>query len=278
MERLSIPGSRISITRLGLGCGRLLGGREMNSSATLIEAALQAGIRHFDTAPAYGSEEVLGEVLAGSSEATIATKIGIPRRLASASSPRQYFGSVYRRSIRPLLARAPAVKAALLRAASSRERLDSPPLRRQLDRGEVLRELSESLRRLRRTSVDVYLLHEPEGIEITDEIGELFSSLRTQGVIGAFGLAYGGNGSADRPFGTITQCRYASDGGQESHAGVARIYHGVLRHRLPDAGAAQGKLQTSALIRTVLDSDPTCAVVFSASSHWQIANVAQRAP
>jgi aryl-alcohol dehydrogenase-like predicted oxidoreductase len=277
MEHLLIPGSQISITRLGLGCARLFGGREITASAKLIEAALRAGIRHFDTAPAYGSEDVLGDVLAGSSETTITTKIGLARRPAAADSRRLYFGSVYRRTIRPLLAHAPAMKAALLRVVSSPERLVAPP-RRQLDRDEVLRELSESLRRLKRASVDLYLLHEPDGIEITDEIRELFTSLQAQGVIGAFGLAYGGNGGADSPFGTITQRRYAGESAQESEAGIARIYHGILRHRLQDASAARGELQASALIRTVLDRDPACAVVFSASSRSQIADIAQRAP
>ena len=49
--------------RLGFGCGRLRAGLEERNSRRLIEAALERGIRYFDTAPSYGdgaSERVLG--------------------------------------------------------------------------------------------------------------------------------------------------------------------------------------------------------------------------
>lgn len=162
MERLLISGSRIIVTRLGLGCARLLGGRETNSSAKLIETALRAGIRHFDTAPAHGSEDVLGEVLAGSSEASITTKVGFAGRPAVAAS------------------------------------------RRQLGRDEVPRDLSESLRRLKRASVDLYLPHEPDGVELTDEIRELFTSPQAQGKLRACEVVF--SASSRSQIATIAQC------------------------------------------------------------------------
>src|SRR5262245_41098050 len=102
IERITVAGTDVTIARLGLGCARIFGGDELRSSARLVEAALRAGITHFDTAPSYGngtSEAVLGEVLSGVNDATIATKIGIPRGDGQSSRARV----VYRRMIRPWL-------------------------------------------------------------------------------------------------------------------------------------------------------------------------------
>src|SRR5262245_32083549 len=69
-------------TRIGLGCGRLIGGTSFRTSARLVEAALELGIRHFDVAPSYGlgtAEDVLGAVPGGVRDVTVTTKIGAPR-------------------------------------------------------------------------------------------------------------------------------------------------------------------------------------------------------
>jgi len=44
IARIAIAGSDVAIARVGLGCSRIFGGRELRSSARLVEAALQAGI------------------------------------------------------------------------------------------------------------------------------------------------------------------------------------------------------------------------------------------
>lgn len=77
---------------LGLGCwaiggpffmeGRAVGWGEVddNTSKAAIAAALEHGIKHFDTAQAYGcghSETVLGEALRAHPDVAIATKIGL---------------------------------------------------------------------------------------------------------------------------------------------------------------------------------------------------------
>ena len=67
--------------RLGFGCGRLKGGHEKANALRLVHAALDMGLRHFDTAPPYGlgmSEAVLGEALKGRQEdVTVVTKAGL---------------------------------------------------------------------------------------------------------------------------------------------------------------------------------------------------------
>ncbi len=59
------------MTRLGLGCARLGSARQgigWRESVRLVHAAVDHGVRYFDTADAYGagaSERVLGRALRG---------------------------------------------------------------------------------------------------------------------------------------------------------------------------------------------------------------------
>jgi aryl-alcohol dehydrogenase-like predicted oxidoreductase len=275
MHSIQIPGSPVAVTRLGFGCARIFGGRERRSARKLIETALECGVRHFDTAPAYGSEEVLGEVLANVGDVTVATKIGLPRFKATSSPARTFFGPLYRRTLRPLLGRVPAAKAALLRLASNPVVPGAPLPRRRLGREEVLRELEDSLRRLRRSNVDLYLLHEPDGIEITDELQEIFASLQKEGLVGAFGLAFGA-AATSHAFGAVVQCRYPGEAPFPSRSDRTPIYHGVVRFGVRSARAAGPGSRAGALIEGVLENEPGCAVIFSASTRHQILQIANR--
>ena len=272
---IPVAGSKVSITRVGLGCARIFGGSEKRASTKLIEAALAVGIRHFDTAPSYGdgeSEAVLGTVLAGIDDVTVTTKIGIPRP-APCLGP--YSGAVlYRRFARPVMSRFPRTKAKLLQIIGRNSTVvgkadASLPLRR-LNREEVLRELDQSLKQLRRDRVDLYLIHEPDQIELTDELKELFTALQVSGAVGAFGLAWGRIADNSLTFGTVAQGRYAVELPTYGKQGQARIFHGVLRHNEQDKLRSAGKR-----IRTVLDVHPDAAVIFSASTSSQIRNVMQ---
>jgi aryl-alcohol dehydrogenase-like predicted oxidoreductase len=110
-----------------LGYGTAALGRSLSrrERVRLVEAAYDAGIRWFDTAPLYGAgaaEEALGAALRGKDDVTVATKVGI-------------------------------VPPGLLGVA----------LRRPAEGGrfaDVRRQVDKSLRRLRREAVDVVLLHE----------------------------------------------------------------------------------------------------------------------
>src|ERR1700728_3673033 len=67
------------LPRLGLGCGRLRAGAEESNSRRVLDAAVECGIRYFDTAPSYGSESVLGRGLRGiRQEVQVCTKVGLP--------------------------------------------------------------------------------------------------------------------------------------------------------------------------------------------------------
>lgn len=276
MERIHIVDSSVSISRLGFGCARIFGGNELRASARLLDSAMRCGISHFDTAPAYGgSEEVLGAVLAGVREVTIATKIGLPRVDAGQAGVRRIIGPLYRSTVRPLLARAPALKSRLLRAGANRSPARAARPRRRFSREEILRELEDSLRRLRRTTIDVFLLHEPEGIEITDELREVFLSLKKDGVIGAYGLAFGAAPAESEAFGTVVQCRFPGPVQTVDHRDATWIYHGVLRFGLQAQHRDVRRGGAGDLIARVLREDPRATVIFSASSGHQIQRLSE---
>ena len=87
MEFVSIPGTSLKVSRIGLGTwaigGWMWGGTDDHESIRTIQAALDQGINLIDTAPVYGfghSEEVVGKALATNGRrqrAVIATKTGL---------------------------------------------------------------------------------------------------------------------------------------------------------------------------------------------------------
>jgi hypothetical protein len=244
----------------------------MCASARLIEAALKNGITHFDTAPSYGSEEVLGAVLARMPDVTIATKVGVARSTAERSASQRIIGPLYRATFRPLLARMPGLKSTLLRRHATATAI-AQPQKTTLHRDTVLRELEESLRSLRRSAIDIYLIHEPDAIELTDELREVFLSLHRSGVIKAFGLAFGGAPSPQL-FGQIVQCRYESNLPPPDNGSV-RVFHGVVRSGMQTRRVSSVKRDASTMIQEALACDPHAAVIFSASTRRQLTQISQ---
>jgi D-threo-aldose 1-dehydrogenase len=138
-----------------------------------VTAALEAGIAYFDTAPHYGfglSERRLGAAL-GDAKVTISTKVG--RLLAPVADPaRERHGFV-----------------------------DADPFEPVFDysRDAVLRSHEESLRRLRRTSVDILLAHDLGTLTHGEHAGhhmrafldggyQAMAELRDAGAVGAIGI------------------------------------------------------------------------------------------
>jgi aryl-alcohol dehydrogenase-like predicted oxidoreductase len=243
-----------------------------------LEACLSAGVRHFDTAPPYGegqSEGVLGEVLRGVKDVTIATKVGIPATGGKAGWPRV----AYRRFLKPALTLVPGVKSRLLQIAASRPVLENgaPIAKRKLERSFILRELEGSLRRLKRDCVDLYLVHEPDQFELDDEALGCFETLVREGVIGAFGLAYGRVTSAVPDFGAVIQSQYCGDRTSPAD-NRTQIYHGILRHGWRDLAGQARELSVGKFVGGVLEANPNSAVVFSASSRRQIREVTAMMP
>jgi len=116
LETIAFPGSGRVTTRLGFGGSGLMGGLSERDSLRLLETAFDAGIRHFDVAPAYGhgqAEGCLGEFLRGKrDQVTVATKYGIlPPAQAGLLE-------MVRSVVRPAVARLPAVRKRVARVAA----------------------------------------------------------------------------------------------------------------------------------------------------------------
>jgi D-threo-aldose 1-dehydrogenase len=165
----------VRVTELGFGAasiGNLYKVVPDEEAAAAVQAAWDRGVRYFDTAPHYGlglSERRLGAVLGRYSRDgyTLSTKVG--------------------RLIVPNL------------EGEGRRDLDNgfdvpATLRRQWDFSAdgVRRSLDESMERLGLDRIDIVLIHDPE--ESSDPEGALrhaapaLADLRSQGVIGAFGV------------------------------------------------------------------------------------------
>src|SRR5919206_773144 len=78
-RRLGKDGPEVSV--VGLGCNNFGGRVDLEGTRAVVDAALEAGVTLFDTADIYGnrggSEELLGQVLAGRrDQVVLATKFG----------------------------------------------------------------------------------------------------------------------------------------------------------------------------------------------------------
>ena len=147
----------------------------------MLAAAADLGVRHFDTAPAYGDgicEAELGKFIRGQRERfVIVTKYGIPPD--------------------PLAEAWPSLSLPLrgVRAISRTVGFRPTPLTPLTAAG--LRASAErSLKRLGTDRIDILLLHEPreDRIPSLDDIVDGLHNLQRSGVVRAFGLAGGWSG------------------------------------------------------------------------------------
>jgi aryl-alcohol dehydrogenase-like predicted oxidoreductase/choline dehydrogenase-like flavoprotein len=172
MRRVSLSPSQ-ETTQLGFGCSYLLGaGIDRAKSMRLLEAAYDAGIRHFDTARLYGQgecEALLGEFLRRKPDATVTTKFGLePPNLV------QRAGMAAGRRVRSLEG------FATLMRGDGKAKFDAASARTSLDR---------SLRALGREQVELFLLHEPERTDLVhDDLLAFLQEARAAGKIGNFGI------------------------------------------------------------------------------------------
>jgi len=152
-EYLSIPETRLTVSRVALGTwamgGWMWGGSDQRESVATIQAAVNQGINLIDTAPVYGfgvSEEIVGSALDGMRNAVvIATKVGLEWR----------DGKVFRNA----------------------------------SRARIMHEVDESLSRLRTDYIDIYQVHWPDPLVPIEETAEAMLSLYEQGKIRAIGVS-----------------------------------------------------------------------------------------
>jgi aryl-alcohol dehydrogenase-like predicted oxidoreductase len=142
----------IEVSVLGLGCNNFGGRLDLEGTATVIDAAIDAGITLFDTADVYGgsggSESLIGEVIEGRRDRVVlATKFGMDMRGDDVP--------------------------------------DVPKGSREYIRWAV----EGSLRRLRTDRIDLYQLHHPDGLTpIADTLGALDELVR-EGIVKQIGCS-----------------------------------------------------------------------------------------
>lgn len=184
MEQIILGTSGRPTTRLGFGCGNLMGALGRRDSLKLLETAYDAGIRHFDVAPMYGygeAESCLGEFLQHHrGQVTITTKYGM---LPAKKTPLITLG---RKIARPILKKFPSLKKSIAQAANAATRNNQRPA---FTATEAKESLTRSLAALRTDHIDLWLLHEATAADLQDEsLLHLLEAEVQQGTIGAFGI------------------------------------------------------------------------------------------
>ncbi len=189
MQTIPLGESGRQTTRLGFGCSIVMGALGRQDSLKMLEAAYDAGLRHFDVAPSYGfgeAEACLGEFLARHpGECTVTTKYGVPAEAKS-------WKSTARTLARPLLKAMPGLKKRLQGAAAGVSGAGSEKAVFTVE--DARASLERSLRLLRVERVDVWLLHEAEAADLEDEsLLRFLEDIRMVGKIGTFGIGSGGD-------------------------------------------------------------------------------------
>jgi aryl-alcohol dehydrogenase-like predicted oxidoreductase len=155
MELTEIPGTSLKVSPVAIGTwaigGWMWGGTDEAESIATIQAAFEHGINIVDTAPVYGF---------GRSEEIVGKAIA----------------EGWRRSDVQI-----ATKAGL--------QWDGGRVSRNASRARILREVEDSLRRLRTDYIDIYQVHWPDPLVTIEETAEAMLTLLEQGKIRAIGVS-----------------------------------------------------------------------------------------
>ena len=155
MEFAAIPGTSLQVSRIGLGTwamgGWMWGGSDDEESISTIRAALDHGINLIDTAPVYGF---------GRAEDIVGRAIAEPglrdRVLIATKVGLDWHGK------RPF---------------------------RNASRQRIIREIEDSLRRLRTDRIDIYQVHWPDPLVPIEETAEAMHTLFREGKIRTIGVS-----------------------------------------------------------------------------------------
>lgn len=243
MRKLTLAGTNIETSAIGLGCATLFHLPKSEDRRNAVEAAYEAGIRHFDVAPIYGlglAESELGaQMRHRRNTITIATKFGI-----SMTQLGRFSGRV-QLPVRVALSRMPRLSGGVKKSGQGPTSGTTGKLLYAAD-GYTVRAatsgLEQSLRRLRTDYLDLFLLHDPpsDSSARSADVAAYLESRVDAGTIRGWGIAADMNGAASfqtsAPFGRVLQTRDDILAGNlppsETPAG-ARITFGIMERALP---------------------------------------------
>lgn len=264
VPRLPFTPLGISTSQIAFGCGTLVGRATLKQSAALVEAALDVGIRYFDTAPTYGmgtAEEVLGAVVGNMPDVVIATKVGYGRAEYSTRK------NILRKYLKPIFDRSRAVKT-FARAfygarGAPRQRAYRPPV--DFTAEKIRQSVEASLRSLRRDRLDVFLAHDPSQSSLSDETKAVFESLQKQGLVGCYGAAMSDSCDRTGDFGAVWQSAWPRDPMQPYVRPCIYVHHGVIRSAPKTRwGATQSK--PGVLLRDAIGKAPEAIFIVATST------------
>jgi aryl-alcohol dehydrogenase-like predicted oxidoreductase len=177
MRTVSVSGTSLRISRLGIGSSSLHHLLSSKARQSLLVAAWESGIRYFDTAPLYGhhlAEKELGKFIGPRrGELVLATKFGILPNL--------------------LFARVPALMyaAKFVRRLTVGSRLLTFAPRRSYRATDLRCSVEQSLRNFRTDHIDIMYLHEPtlEQLVDADTTAAEVRRLKAEGKLRYIGLS-----------------------------------------------------------------------------------------
>jgi aryl-alcohol dehydrogenase-like predicted oxidoreductase len=155
MELTAIPGTSLKVSPVAIGTwaigGWMWGGTDEAESIATIRTAFEHGINIVDTAPVYGF---------GRSEEIVGRAIAEGR-----------------------------LRSDVLIATKAGLQWDGGKISRNASRARILREVEDSLRRLRTDYIDIYQVHWPDPLVTIEETAEAMQTLLEQGKIRAIGVS-----------------------------------------------------------------------------------------
>ena len=155
MELAEIAGTSLEVSRVAIGTwaigGWMWGGTDEAQSVATIRAGLEHGINVIDTAPAYGFGRSEEIVGQAIAEAKLRSRVLIATKVGLAWED----GKVFRNA----------------------------------SRARIMREVEDSLRRLRTDYIDIYQVHWPDPLVTIEETAEAMHALLRQGKIRAIGVS-----------------------------------------------------------------------------------------
>jgi aryl-alcohol dehydrogenase-like predicted oxidoreductase len=182
MDYLTLAPGLPPSSRLGFGCGGVMGRVGRAPSLRAIAAALDGGVTHFDVARLYGyggAEALVGEALAGVRDrVVIASKFGLTATRAAGAL----------RALKPiaqkLAASVPGARSMMRSlvgvAAQPADRFSAAAAQASLD---------QSLAALKTDYLDILFLHDCDADDLSDELAAFLDSQIAAGKIRAWGVA-----------------------------------------------------------------------------------------